>query len=123
VDRARPAIAALRDELTAQAKADDAVRRLATIPGVGVLKATALIPPIGDGATFARGHNLAACLGHVPRYRRPGVAGLLRISKRGTNICQILIPEFLSRTIADGDEYVPRSIATSLGTMSSTVIV
>jgi transposase len=53
-------IAAYDDEFASRAKADEAARRLATIPGIGVLTATALAAAIGGGATFARGRDLAA---------------------------------------------------------------
>ena len=48
-------IAAFDDEFAAQAKTDDAARRLATIPGIGVLNATALAAAVGNAATFAAG--------------------------------------------------------------------
>src|SRR5229473_4883921 len=60
-------IAALDDEFAAMARNDPAARRLATIPGVGVLNATALVAAIGDGRTFSRGRDLSAWLGLVPR--------------------------------------------------------
>jgi transposase len=46
-------IAALDDEFAGMARKDPAARRLATIPGVGVLNATALVAAIGDGAPSA----------------------------------------------------------------------
>jgi Transposase IS116/IS110/IS902 family len=46
-----------------RAKNDEAARRLATIPGLGVRNATALAAAIGGGQTFARGRDLAAWLG------------------------------------------------------------
>jgi transposase len=77
-------IAAFDDEFAATAKADTAARRLATIPGIGVLNATALAAAIGDAATFARGRDLAAWLGLVPRQATTGgKPRLLGISKRG----------------------------------------
>jgi transposase len=77
-------IAALDDEFAASAKVDAAARRLATIPGIGVLNATALVAAIGDAATFARGRDLAAWLGLVPRQATTGgKPRLLGISKRG----------------------------------------
>jgi len=60
-------ITAFDDEFAARAKNDEAARRLATIPGIGVLNATALAAAIGEGRTFARGRDLAAWLGLVPR--------------------------------------------------------
>jgi transposase len=77
-------IGAFDDEFAARAKADDAARRLATIPGIGVLNATALAAAVGDGAAFARGRDLAAWLGLVPRQATTGgKPKLLGITKRG----------------------------------------
>jgi transposase len=67
-------ISALDDEFAAMARNDPAARRLVTIPGVGVLNATALVAAIGDGRTFSRGRDLSAWLGLVPR-QRARVAG------------------------------------------------
>jgi transposase len=59
------------DELAALTREDEQARRLATIPGIGVLNATALLAAIGDGSAFARGRDLAAWLGLTPRQTRP----------------------------------------------------
>src|SRR5829696_1327720 len=53
-------IAAFDDEFATMARDDPAARRLATIPGIGVLNATALVAAIGDGRTFSRGRDLSA---------------------------------------------------------------
>jgi transposase len=53
-------ISALDDEFAAMARNDPAARRLATIPGAGVLNATAPVAAIGDGRTFSRGRDLSA---------------------------------------------------------------
>jgi len=45
-------IVALDDEMWLNAKEDDAARQLTTIPGIGVLNATALIAAIGSGAAL-----------------------------------------------------------------------
>jgi transposase len=77
-------IGAFDDEFAATAKKDATARRLATIPGIGVLNATALAAAIGNAATFARGRDLAAWLGLVPRQvTTGGKPRLLGISKRG----------------------------------------
>jgi transposase len=71
-------IAALDEEFAEMARSDPAARRLATIPGVGVLNATALVAAIGDGRTFSRGRDLAAWFGLVPRqatWRQTKAAG------------------------------------------------
>ena len=77
-------IAALDSEFAAQARSDADARRLATIPGIGVLNATALLAAIGNGQTFARGRDLAAWLGLVPRQvTTGGRPRLVGITKRG----------------------------------------
>jgi transposase len=49
-----------------------------------VLNATALLAAIGDGQSFARGRNLAAWLGLVPRQETTGGKPRLKgITKRG----------------------------------------
>jgi transposase len=85
-------IGAYDDEFAARAKADDAARRLATIPGIGVLNATALAAAVGGGAAFARGRDLAAWLGLVPRQATTGGRPtLLGISKRGNKYLRKLL--------------------------------
>jgi transposase len=54
------------DEFAEIARNDPATRRLATIPGIGVMNATALVAAIGNGQTFSRGRDLSAWLGLVP---------------------------------------------------------
>jgi transposase len=85
-------IAAFDEELAQRARTDAAARRLATIPGIGVLNATALIAAIGNGEMFARGRDLAAWLGLVPRQittgGKPRLAG---ITKRGNKYLRKLL--------------------------------
>ena len=85
-------IEAFDDEFAALAKTDEAARRLVSIPGIGVLNATALVAAIGNGATFARGRDLAAWLGLVPRQvTTGGKPRLLGISKRGNKYLRKLL--------------------------------
>jgi transposase len=78
-------IAAFDDEFVEQARSDMRARRLVTIPGIGALNATALVAAIGDARTFARGRDLAAWLGLVPRQvTTGGKPRLLGITKRGS---------------------------------------
>ena len=59
-------------------------KRLLTIPGVGLMTATALIAAVGDVNVFKSGRELAAWLGLVPRqHSTGGKPTLLGISKRG----------------------------------------
>ncbi|MCC2654609.1 MAG: transposase [Microvirga sp.] len=73
------------DEFVADARQDDAARRLSTIPGIGPINATALVAAIGDGSAFAKARDLAAWLGLVPRQATTGGRPkLLGITKRGS---------------------------------------
>ena len=77
-------ICAFDNEFAARAREDEGARRLATIPGIGVLNATALVAAIGDGQSFARGRDLSAWLGLVPRQQTTGGKPRLKgITKRG----------------------------------------
>jgi transposase len=61
-----------------------ASRKLAEIPGIGPLGASALVASIGDARMFKNGRQLAAWLGLVPRqHSTGGKPTLLGMSKRG----------------------------------------
>ena len=77
-------ISAYDDELATLTREDETARRLATIPGIGVINATALLAAVGDASAFAKGRDLAAWLGLTPRqHSTGGKTKLLGISKRG----------------------------------------
>ncbi len=85
-------IVGLEKKLMAWHRANEASRRLATIPGVGVITATALVATIGDASQFHSGRQLAAWLGLVPRqYSSGGKERLGRISKRGDSYLRKLL--------------------------------
>jgi transposase len=80
------------NEFAARARSDAGARRLATIPGIGVLNATALVAAVGNGETFARGRDLAAWLGLVPRQiTTGGKPRLVGITKRGNKYLRKLL--------------------------------
>jgi transposase len=59
-------------------------QRLQTIPGIGLLTATALVAAVSDAEQFKNGRQFAAWLGLVPRQHSTGGKDrLLGISKRG----------------------------------------
>lgn len=65
-------------------RASETSRRLADIPGIGPITASALIASIGDVRHFKNGRQLAAWLGLVPRqHSSGGKSVLLGMSKRG----------------------------------------
>jgi transposase len=85
-------IAEIDKELAEWTRNEAAARRLMTIPGIGVLNATALIAAIGQGESFARGRDLAAWLGLVPRQvTTGGKPRLVGISKRGNKYLRKLL--------------------------------
>jgi transposase len=85
-------IAAFDQELAKEARANEAARRLSTVPGIGVLNATALVAAIGEGNAFARGRDLAAWLGLVPRQMTTGgKTKLFGITKRGNKYLRKLL--------------------------------
>lgn len=85
-------IAAFDAEFVAFAKQDEDARRLATIPGIGALNATALTAAIGKGQAFEHGRDLSAWLGLVPRQSTTGGKPmLLEISKRGNKYLRKLL--------------------------------
>ena len=99
-------IAAFDDEFAALARSDADARRLATIPGIGVMNATALLAAIGNGQTFARGRDLAAWLGLVPRQvTTGGKPRLVGITKRGN--------KYLRKLLIHGARAALPSLATS----------
>ena len=85
-------IEALDREFIELARDNEAAHRLVSIPGIGVLNATALVAAIGDGTTFARARDLGAWLGLVPRqHTTGGKPRLLGISKRGNKYLRTLL--------------------------------
>lgn len=73
-------------------KRQAACRKIAEIPGVGLLTATALVATMGEADSFKSGREFAAFVGLVPR--QSGTGGkvrLLGISKRGDTYLRTLL--------------------------------
>jgi transposase len=66
------AIAKLEDEIAAAVKSDPVMRRLCSIPGVGVLTAHAVVAAVGDGRQFRSARDFAAWAGLTPRENSSG---------------------------------------------------
>lgn len=68
------------------------VERLRSVPGVGLLTATALVAFVGDVQRFPSGRHFASYLGLTPRERSSGSKRRLgRISKRGDTYIRMLL--------------------------------
>jgi transposase len=70
IEQIGQAVAALEKQIVATARAHPAMRRLATIPGVGPLTAHAIVTAIGDGRQFASARDFAAWCGLTQRVDR-----------------------------------------------------
>jgi transposase len=67
-------------------------RKVAQIPGIGPITASALVASIGDAKSFDNGRQLAAWLGLVPRqHSSGGKQVLLGMSKRGDTYLRTLL--------------------------------
>ena len=76
-------LAELDRQVLHQARSDEAARRLAGIPGIGPVIATAMVATV-DAKLFDNGRGFAAWLGLAPRqHASGGKERLLGISKRG----------------------------------------
>ena len=92
VRRLNERIGVFEAQLGAAAQRLPACQRLMTIPGIGLLTATALVAAVGDAAEFGNGRQLAAWLGLVPRqHSTGGRTRLLGISKRGDRYLRFLL--------------------------------
>jgi transposase len=77
-------IGSLEKRIMAQHRKSEASRRLQTIPGIGVIGATAIAATITDPKTFRSGRDFAAWIGLVPRQDSTGGKRKLGpISKQG----------------------------------------
>jgi transposase len=79
-------------QLTVIAKAHPDIRRLMTIPGIGVIIATAMVASVADIHSFMRARQFAAWLGLTPReYSSGQTRHLGHISKRGDGYLRMLL--------------------------------
>lgn len=102
----RPALHAVLDEiaalevqadqvvthLTALAEPLSDVQRLRTVPGIGILTATAMVASVGDIHRFRSGRHFAAWLGLTPREHSSGATRRLgRMNKQGDTYLRMLL--------------------------------
>jgi transposase len=102
----------LERRLLAWHRQDQASQRLATIPGIGIITATALAAAVTDPGLFRSGREFAAFLGLVPRQNSSGGKDRLgRISKMGDG--------YLRKLLVVGATSVIRRARTSTSASSS----
>ena len=82
----------LETQIQAWHRASDLSTKLAQVPGIGPITASALVASIGDAKNFESGRQLAAWLGLVPGQQSSGgKSNLLGISKRGDSYLRTLL--------------------------------
>lgn len=85
-------IAQIEDELQAVADHTPAIKTLLTIPGIGLLTATALFAAVGDPHRFRSARHLASFLGLTPREHSSGERRRLGpIHKHGDSYLRMLL--------------------------------
>ena len=72
IDAIDAEIEAIDDQIKACVKSDDLARRLATIPSIGPITASALVATVRDPSAFASGREFSAFIGLTPRQNSSG---------------------------------------------------
>ncbi len=84
IDVVKKQVSSLDQQMMTWHRAHAESQRLATIPGIGVVTASAILAAIGDGKQFRTGREFSASVGLVPRQNSSGGKDRLgRISKQG----------------------------------------
>jgi transposase len=92
LEQIEAAIAALEKQLMAWHKTNAVSQRLASIPGIGPIIATAIATTVADPGVFRSGREFAAWLGLVPRQNSTGGKTRLGgITKRGNRYLRRLL--------------------------------
>jgi transposase len=85
-------VRAVERQLESVASESLIIGQLRTIPGIGLLTATAFVASVGDVARFPSGRHFASYLGLTPRERSTGLRRHLgAISKRGDVYLRMLL--------------------------------
>jgi len=92
LDSLKAQIAAIEKDIRAWHREHEACRRLAAVPGIGPITASAIVATVPDVATFSSGRDFAAWLGLTPRQNSSGGKERLGgISKRGDRYLRRLL--------------------------------
>src|SRR5256886_2258082 len=92
IEQLAAAVAAIEKQLMAWHKSNPVSQRLASVPGIGPIIATALAATVVEPSGFRSGREFAAWLGLVPRQNSTGGKHRLGgISKRGNQYLRRLL--------------------------------
>ncbi len=92
IDAIDDEIEAIDDEIKTRVKGDDLARRLATIPSIGPITASAIVATVRDPSAFAGGREFSAFIGLTPRQSSSGGKERLgRITKMGDRYLRKLL--------------------------------
>lgn len=92
IDELDERILEVEAQLSQIARQSPVVTRLQTIPGIGLIAATALAGAVGDMTSFRSGRRFASWLGLTPReYSSGNIRRLGSISKRGDGYLRMLL--------------------------------
>ena len=82
----------LEAQIVAWHRESELSSKLAAVPGIGPITASALVATVGDAKNFTNGRQLAAWMGLVPRQHSSGGKNvLLGMSKRGDTYLRTLL--------------------------------
>jgi transposase len=97
---------AVEGQLRGIAAQDPVIQRLRTIPGVGLLTATALVGSVGNIHAFRRGRQFASWLGLTPsEYSSGSRRSLGGITKRGDRYLRCLLTHGARAVLATAHRY------------------
>ncbi|HLZ68235.1 MAG TPA: IS110 family transposase [Aliidongia sp.] len=109
-------VTSLEKELLAWHRANELSQRLSTIPGIGIISATALAASVTDPSRFRSGRQFAASLGLTPRQNSSGGKERMgRISRMGDRYLRRLLvvgmTSLVRRARANPSAVDPRIVA------------
>lgn len=82
----------IENQIVAWHRANENSRKLAKMPGIGPITASAMVASLGDAKSFKNGRQVSAWLGLVPKQNSTGgKAVLLGMSKRGDSYLRTLL--------------------------------
>jgi len=119
IDDAGEKIEALEKIIVARHRSDEASRRLASIPGIGPITASAIAAAVPDASVFKSGRQFAAWLGLVPGQNSTGGKERLgRITKAGDRYLRRLLVigatgliRYKRKNVPGGLDWVTRLLA------------